>query len=154
MFCKKCGKEVENDEKFCGKCGTQTDEYTTDSNLPSTNDFNQREKSTRKDWLVLLLLSFFLGGFGVDRFYAGKIGTGILKLLTFSGCGIWWLIDEILICCGKFSDTDGKQIRADEKIHATVGLIAVIVVNVIYYIVYITVIYPYLMELLELIEQL
>lgn len=49
------------------------------------------------DWLVCFLISIFLGGLGIDRFMMGKIGTGILKLITFGGLGIWWLIDVILI---------------------------------------------------------
>jgi TM2 domain-containing membrane protein YozV len=50
-----------------------------------------------KQWITALLLSILLGSFGVDRFYMGYIGTGILKLITFGGFGIWWLIDLILI---------------------------------------------------------
>ena len=45
--------------------------------------------ATDKDWTVLLILSIILGSLGVDHFYSGKIGTGILKLITFGGCGIW-----------------------------------------------------------------
>jgi TM2 domain-containing membrane protein YozV len=50
-----------------------------------------------KKWIVALLLSILLGGLGVDRFYMGYIGTGILKLITLGGFGIWALIDIILI---------------------------------------------------------
>lgn len=59
----------------------------------------QQPVSEKKDkkWIVALLLSIFLGNLGVDRFYMGYIGTGILKLITFGGLGIWWLIDLILI---------------------------------------------------------
>jgi TM2 domain-containing membrane protein YozV len=64
-------------------------------------------------WLVLLLLSIFLGQLGVDRFYVGKIGTGILKLVTLGGCGVWWLIDLIMIICGTFTDSDGNVITKD-----------------------------------------
>jgi len=53
--------------------------------------------NTKKNWLAAVLLSIFVGSLGVDRFYLGKIGTGILKLLTVGGFGIWWLIDLILI---------------------------------------------------------
>ena len=57
------------------------------------------DKFGRKDkkWIVALILSIILGGIGVDRFYMGYIGTGILKLITLGGLGIWWLIDLILI---------------------------------------------------------
>ncbi len=63
-----------------------------------------------KDWLVALLLSIFLGTFGVDRFYLGHVGLGIGKLLTFGGCGIWWLIDVILIAVGNVTDSKGRPL--------------------------------------------
>jgi len=65
---------------------------------------------TPKDWLVALLLSIFLGTFGVDRFYLGHVGLGIGKLLTFGGCGIWWLIDVILIAVGNVTDAKGRPL--------------------------------------------
>ena len=65
---------------------------------------------SEKDWLVTLLLCIFVGGIGVHRFYAGKIGTGILQLITCGGCGIWSLIDLIMIITGKFTDKDGNEI--------------------------------------------
>lgn len=67
---------------------------------------------SEKDWLVTLLLSIFLGGIGADRFYVGKIGTGILKLITLGGCGIWSLIDLVMIITGKFTDKDGNVIQS------------------------------------------
>ena len=65
-----------------------------------------------KDWLVTLLLSLFLGSIGAHRFYVGKIGTGILQLITFGGCGIWTFIDLIIIITGKFKDKDGYAIKS------------------------------------------
>jgi TM2 domain-containing membrane protein YozV len=67
-------------------------------------------ETSDKDWMVTLLLSILLGGLGVDRFYTGHIGLGVLKLLTMGGCGIWWLIDLIKIITGSFVDGDGKVI--------------------------------------------
>ncbi len=49
------------------------------------------------NWVLALIMSIIFGWIGVDRFIMGKVGTGILKLITFGGCGIWWLIDLILI---------------------------------------------------------
>ncbi|MUV37508.1 Non-specific serine/threonine protein kinase [Lentibacillus sp. JNUCC-1] len=63
-----------------------------------------------KDWLVTVLLSFFLGGFGVHRFYVGKIGTGILMLVTLGAFGVWTLVDFIVILVGKFRDKEGNLI--------------------------------------------
>ncbi|HEX6818918.1 MAG TPA: NINE protein [Ktedonobacterales bacterium] len=63
-----------------------------------------------KDWLVTLLLAIFLGYLGVHRFYVGKIGTGLLELFTFGGCGIWWLVDVILIATGAFTDAEGRPL--------------------------------------------
>ena len=64
-----------------------------------------------KEWLITLLLNLFLGTLGVHRFYVGKIGTGILQLITLGGCGIWTLIDLIMIVMGKFKDKDGYEIK-------------------------------------------
>ena len=50
-----------------------------------------------KEYIFALLFSIFLGYLGIDRFYMGQVGIGIGKLLTLGGCGIWYLIDIILI---------------------------------------------------------
>ncbi|CDC31420.1 putative uncharacterized protein [Clostridium sp. CAG:508] len=68
---------------------------------------------SEKSWITTLLLCLFLGGLGVHRFYAGKIGTGILQLITVGGCGIWTLIDLIMIITGSFTDKDGNPIKND-----------------------------------------
>ena len=60
--------------------------------------------------MVTLLLSIFLGGLGIDRFYLGYTGLGILKLLTCGGVWIWWLIDLILIATGKMKDANGNEL--------------------------------------------
>lgn len=65
---------------------------------------------SNRQWITALLLSFFLGSLGVDRFYLGHTGVGIGKLLTFGGCGIWALIDFILIAMKKVPDADGKPL--------------------------------------------
>ena len=76
-----------------------------------TEQVEQTEQKSEKGFVPMLLLCFFLGGLGVHRFYAGKIGTGILMLITFGGLGIWTLIDFIIIATGSFTDKDGLKIK-------------------------------------------
>ncbi|MBS3084467.1 TM2 domain-containing protein [Candidatus Pacearchaeota archaeon] len=62
------------------------------------------------DWVLVLVISIVFGFFGVDRFILGKIGTGILKLITFGGIGIWWIVDIILIATKyEFKNVDWKK---------------------------------------------
>lgn len=60
-----------------------------------------------KGFVPAVLLCFFLGSLGIHRFYVGKIGTGILMLLTLGGLGIWTLIDFVMIVIGNFTDKNG-----------------------------------------------
>lgn len=69
------------------------------------------EPRSDKNYVATLLFCLLLGTFGVHRFYVGKIGTGILMLITFGGLGIWTLIDFILIVCGAFRDKQGFLIK-------------------------------------------
>ncbi|MFF5171512.1 TM2 domain-containing protein [Micromonospora sp. NPDC000089] len=66
--------------------------------------------TAQKSWVVTLLLCIFLGTLGVHRFYTGKVGTGILQLITLGGLGVWTLVDFILILVGSFKDKQGQPL--------------------------------------------
>ncbi len=64
----------------------------------------------QKNWATALILSIFLGALGIDRFYLGYTGKGILKLITGGGLGIWWLIDLIRIASNSLRDANGQPL--------------------------------------------
>lgn len=67
----------------------------------------------RKSQTVAFLLSYFLGVLGIDRFYLGHVGLGILKLVTCGGVGIWALVDVILVGIGNVKDAAGRPLERD-----------------------------------------
>jgi len=62
-------------------------------------EINQTIQNQKREvnWVLTLIMSILFGSVGVDRFIMGHVGLGILKLVTLGGCGVWWLIDLILI---------------------------------------------------------
>ena len=83
----------------------------SNSSIPSPTNINQPTQNEPKEWLVTLLLCFFVGVLGIHRFYTGHIGIGVAQLLTFGGCGIWALIDFILILVGSYKDAEGRPLK-------------------------------------------
>ncbi len=71
VFCRGCGKEIHETAPTCPHCGAP--QHSAAASGPRSE----------KDYVVTVLLCFFLGVLGVHRFYVGKIGTGILMLFTF-----------------------------------------------------------------------
>lgn len=82
----------------CPKCGAEI----TENNLQPVSP---------KSRLVAAILAWYLGVFGVHRFYVGRIVSGIFMILTFGGLGLWALVDAIVILCGEFKDSDGLKIK-------------------------------------------
>ena len=92
----------------------------------ATNQYVAPPKSFVVTWLLALLL----GTFGIDRFYLGKIGTGILKLITLGALGVWTLIDVILVLTGTTRDKLGRPLQGRER-YLTLAIIITIVVYVL-----------------------
>jgi hypothetical protein len=101
-FCHSCGSEVNDKAVVCVKCGVALNNSTNNGQVGPVSD---------KEWLPALLLAFFVGCFGVHRFYTGHVGIGIVQLLTLGGCGIWALIDFIMIITGSFKDVNGLPLK-------------------------------------------
>ncbi|HRN28468.1 MAG TPA: TM2 domain-containing protein [Terrimesophilobacter sp.] len=103
----------------------------TETATPPTNPYAPAPtEKPQKSFIVTWLLSLLVGVFGVDRFYLGKVGTGILKLITFGGLGIWWLIDLIMTLAGAQKDKAGRPL-ADHDRHKKMAWIVTAVVVVL-----------------------
>jgi TM2 domain-containing membrane protein YozV len=103
IFCSSCGAIIKKEAEICPKCGVRQKGAAKNGSDVSQN------------WLTCLLLCIFLGYFGGHRFYTGKIGTAILMIITAGGCGIWIIIDLVMIISGKFKDANGNFITKDDK---------------------------------------
>lgn len=77
----------------------------------SEQNFQNQQMISAKSKGTAAVLCFFLGCLGVHRFYVGKVGTGILWLLTAGCFGLGAVIDFIMILCGSFKDKDGAVIK-------------------------------------------
>jgi TM2 domain-containing membrane protein YozV len=97
-YCHACAAVIDLMAVVCPSCGVAQAQLAT------------ADDNSEKRILPAFLLCFTLGVFGVHRFYAGKIGTGLLQLVTLGGLGIWMLIDLIMIITGNFRDREGEKI--------------------------------------------
>ena len=102
-YCENCGELIDKEAVVCPKCGVALGELK--------QRLQTKKEASEKSRLVALLLCWFLGVFGIHRFYVGKIGTGILWLLTVGIVGIGALIDLIMIAAGSFKDKQGKNLH-------------------------------------------
>ena len=107
-FCKHCGESIPEDAVICTKCGRQVEKIEqVNASQPNvvinnTNTANARatavagEGRAKNKW-TSFLLCIFLGYLGAHKFYEGRVGLGILYLLTFGLFGFGWAIDTIVI---------------------------------------------------------
>lgn len=97
VYCTTCGHKMAMTAQACPQCGAPNSTLAA-----ATSD---------KTMVAAALLCFFLGSFGFHRFYVGKVGTGILMLLTLGLLGIWTLIDFVMIIVGAFKDKEGRPLK-------------------------------------------
>lgn len=142
MKCPNCGQNIADDCKFCPQCGTALyrtyENYNSDRMnmfFMSHNDKFPEEQMPMirerllylddnkwsaayavqyKDPLIALLISVFVGEFGVDRFYLGQNTLGLIKLFTCGGCGVWAIVDLFLIMKAAREENANNLLQAIE----------------------------------------
>lgn len=104
-YCPKCGAQVSENDKFCPNCGNSV--------MSGNQAYQEPRRNSAADdrWLITMLLCFFLGSLGIHRFYTGNTKTGVAMLLTLGGCGIWTLVDFIMILCNTYTDGNGCTLK-------------------------------------------
>ncbi|HRG46337.1 MAG TPA: TM2 domain-containing protein [Leptospiraceae bacterium] len=121
-LCKWCGEELKQPEGTCPKCDIEDNgnkalgkgRTEIKANNEMLNIFVNRDatapgsKKEGYDWLITLLLCFFVGFLGVHRFYTGSMLLGVGQLLTFGGCGLWTMVDFALILMNSYKDGNGR----------------------------------------------
>ena len=134
MFCKYCGKEIENGKEVCDECASRQTNVVNESTSPikdnTVNSSNNTANTTvnnatnnsvnQKSKVAAGLFGIFLGSFGVHNFYLGFTGKAVAQLLiTILSCGIlspvsaiWGLIEGILLLAGETSkDAYGNDLK-------------------------------------------
>lgn len=103
-YCPNCGKPVTGETNFCPECGAPL-KIANYQNQPASNRTNEDRR------LIALILCILVGSLGVHRFYTGNIVTGVLMLITLGGCGVWTIIDLIMIAANTYRDGNGNTLK-------------------------------------------
>lgn len=122
MYCRKCGKEIDDEAVICVHCGVATNiapiqqpvvnVVNNNVNTNANNNVNTMGVPSyggKSKWTAFLLC-LFLGWAGAHRFYVGKAGSAFLWLFTGGLGGIGWFLDSIVILCGGFRDKAGQPL--------------------------------------------
>ncbi len=137
-YCQKCGSGTTSADTVCSVCSSPltvraganyipspppvSQQRTTSSSSnqrspytpPSSSNYGYRNDSGEIetcDWLITLLLCFFLGYLGIHRFYTKNYVAGVLQLISGGGCGVWWIIDLVMILTDSYTDGNGNKLR-------------------------------------------
>lgn len=103
---KKVHKKIRKFDKKLGKMDKKLGKISRKTGVPIALFV----EGGRRTQVVALILSVFLGMWGIDRFYLGQPVLGVLKLITAGGCGLWWIFDVLLIATGNMRDGKGRKL--------------------------------------------
>lgn len=130
MACKSCGARTRLNQRFCEYCGAELETPTSTPvqvqhvyqppqpiivNVINSNEnyvgHRVADDYPYKSKWIAFLLCVFLGYLGVHRFYVGKVGTGLIYLLTGGFFAVGWIIDALRILVGLFRDKYGHRLH-------------------------------------------
>lgn len=100
-----------NNEKYCFNCGAVIDSKMKKCPICGVDQPDAVNQTFNSRWLMAFLLCLVLGSLGIHRFYLNRVGTGILMLITLGGCGVWYIIDLVLLIVGGLRDGDGVLVK-------------------------------------------